>query len=146
MLDIAELRLQTGSVLAIIGPNGSGKTTLLKTLAALQEPATGVLRFQGRPLDSRAARQAYRQRCAVCHGPLGDGKGSLTEAYGARPANLQGQAILDYPDGKIHWVILHGKNAMPGHQADLDEDQPWALVHYLRALQRAQHARKEDLP
>ena len=90
-------------------------------------------------------RQAYRQRCAVCHGPLGDGKGSLTAAYGARPANLQGQAILDYPDGKIHWVILHGKNAMPGHQTDLDEDQPWAVVHYLRALQRAQHARDADL-
>ena len=65
VLDIAELRLQTGSVLAIIGPNGSGKTTLLKTLAALQEPATGVLRFQGRPLDSRAARQAYRQRVTM---------------------------------------------------------------------------------
>ena len=90
-------------------------------------------------------RQAYAQRCALCHGPLGDGKGSLTAAYGAKPANLHSRSILEGPDGRIHWVILHGKNAMPGHQADLDEAQAWAVVHHVRALQRAQHARNEDL-
>ena len=65
VLEVAELRLQAGGVLAVIGPNGSGKTTLLKTLAALQAPATGTLQFQGRPLDSRAARHAYRQRVTM---------------------------------------------------------------------------------
>ena len=88
---------------------------------------------------------AFTDRCAVCHGALANGAGSLTAAYGAKPANLQAQQFRDYPDGKIYWVIVNGKNAMPSHAADLTEDQRWAVVHYLRALQRAQNAKDEDL-
>lgn len=88
---------------------------------------------------------AFTDRCAVCHGALGNGAGSLTAAYGAKPANLQAQQFRDYPDGKIYWVIVNGKNAMPSHAADLTPDQRWAVVHHLRALQRAQNAKDEDL-
>ena len=88
---------------------------------------------------------AFTDRCAVCHGALGDGAGSLTAAYTAKPANLQAQQFRDYPDGKIYWVIVNGKNAMPGHAADLTLDQRWAVVHHVRALQRAQNAKDEDL-
>jgi len=87
----------------------------------------------------------FTERCAVCHGALATGVGSLTLAYGAKPANLQSQQFRDYPDGKIYWVIVNGKNAMPGHAADLGVDQRWAVVHYLRALQRAQNATDEDV-
>jgi tungstate transport system ATP-binding protein len=65
VLDVPELSIQAGSVLAVIGPNGSGKTTLLKTLAALQDCDEGAVWFQGRALDTRAARQAYRQRVTM---------------------------------------------------------------------------------
>lgn len=88
---------------------------------------------------------AFSDRCAVCHGAVGNGEGSLTAAYGGKPANLQAQQFRDYPDGKIYWVIVNGKNAMPGHAADLTEEQRWAVVHYVRALQRAQNAKDEDL-
>jgi len=91
-------------------------------------------------------RRAFTVRCAVCHGPLGNGLGSLGAAYGAKPANLQAPQFLAYPDGKILWAIVNGKNAMPGQGADLDADQRWAVVHYVRALQRAQNAKDEDLP
>jgi len=90
-------------------------------------------------------RQKFTERCAVCHGALATGTGSLTPAYVAKPANLQAQQFREYPDGKIYWVILNGKNAMPGHAADLSVDQSWAVVHYVRALQRAQNAKDEDL-
>ena len=90
-------------------------------------------------------RKAFSQRCEVCHGPLANGSGSLTAAYGAKPANLQSQQFRDYPDGKIYWTIVNGKNAMPGHAPYLSEDQRWAVVHYVRALQRAQNAKDEDL-
>ena len=90
-------------------------------------------------------KQKFTERCAVCHGALATGVGSLTAAYGAKPANLQSQQIRDYPDGKIYWVIVNGKNAMPSHAADLSVDQRWAVVHYVRALQRAQNAKDEDV-
>ncbi len=92
-----------------------------------------------------AGRQAFRNRCEVCHGAVGNGQGSLTAAYGAKPANLQAQQFRDYPDGKIYWAVTMGKNNMPAHAADLTETQRWAVVHYVRALQRAQNATDEDL-
>ena len=98
---------------------------------------------------SRAAlalgKQKFTERCAVCHGPLADGKGSLTAAYGGKPANLQAEQFRNYTDGQIFWVITQGKNAMPSHAADLSPDERWAVVHYVRALERAQNARDEDL-
>jgi mono/diheme cytochrome c family protein len=90
-------------------------------------------------------RKAFTNRCAVCHGAIGNGLGSLTAAYGGKPANLQAQQFRDYPDGKIYWAIMNGKNAMPSQAADLTETERWAVVHYVRALQRAQNAKDEDL-
>ena len=90
-------------------------------------------------------RKVYTNRCEVCHGALANGAGSLTAAYGAKPANLQAQQFRDYPDGKIYWAIVNGKNAMPSHAADLTDVQRWSVVHYVRALQRAQNATDEDL-
>jgi mono/diheme cytochrome c family protein len=91
-------------------------------------------------------RKAFMNRCAVCHGPLADGRGSLSAAYGGKPANLQAQTYRDYPDGRIYQVIVQGKDAMPAQGADLTETERWAVVHYLRALQRAQNALDTDLP
>lgn len=91
-------------------------------------------------------RQAYSTYCSVCHGILGDGAPSLTAAYGAKPAHLVSQQIIDLPDGKIYHVIVNGKNAMPSYLADLPESSRWAAIHYIRVLQRALNAKDEDIP
>ncbi len=90
-------------------------------------------------------RKGYMNHCVVCHGPLGNGVPTLTAAYGAKPANLLSKQFRDYPDGKIYWAIVMGKNAMPSYAYDLSEEDRWAVVHYVRALQRAQNAKPEDL-
>jgi mono/diheme cytochrome c family protein len=97
------------------------------------------------PAVMARGRHLFQTYCAVCHGPLANGSGSLTEAYGATPANLQSAALRGYSDGRIYDVIVLGKNTMPSYAADLSEDERWAVIHYLRALQRAQNAREEDL-
>ena len=81
-----------------------------------------------------------------CHGPLGDGVSKLTSAYGAKPANLQASTFREYADGALFHTVTVGKNAMPSFAARLSEEERWAVVHYVRALQRAQNAREEDLP
>jgi mono/diheme cytochrome c family protein len=83
--------------------------------------------------------------CVVCHGPLANGTGTLTSAYGAKPANLQSAAIRGRTDGRLYDVIVRGRNSMPSYAPDLSEDERWAVVHYVRVLQRAQNAREEDL-
>lgn len=61
VLEVPDLSLRAGSVLALIGPNGSGKSTLLQTLAGLLEPRAGEVSFRGQPLASRRGREAYRK-------------------------------------------------------------------------------------
>jgi mono/diheme cytochrome c family protein len=90
-------------------------------------------------------KKVYADRCTVCHGSKGDGKPTLTSAYGAAPANLLSQTFLDSPDGQIYHAIVVGKNSMPGYAADIPEDDRWAVVHYVRALQRAQSATDADV-
>ena len=47
VLDIPDLGVFSGQILALIGPNGAGKSTLLLTLAGLLKPARGTLLFRG---------------------------------------------------------------------------------------------------
>lgn len=59
-----DLALETGEVLALLGPNGGGKTTLLKTLLGLLRPQAGEVRLGGEPLtrisiSERARNIAY---------------------------------------------------------------------------------------
>ncbi len=52
ILDRINFNLQTGELVALIGPNGSGKTTMLKTLSGLLLPERGKIVFFGTPLAS----------------------------------------------------------------------------------------------
>jgi len=56
-LDVA---LETGEVLALLGPNGSGKTTLLKTLLGLLAPKAGDVQLDGRTLNNYSSRDRAR--------------------------------------------------------------------------------------
>jgi putative ABC transport system ATP-binding protein len=59
----ADLAVQAGEVLAIMGPSGSGKSTLLHCLAGILVPESGEVHFDGRRVDSLAetARSALRR-------------------------------------------------------------------------------------
>ncbi|MDR3682695.1 MAG: DUF3341 domain-containing protein [Geothrix sp.] len=118
----------------------------LPTATGTQDEAASLVNPLPRTPEVFAlGRKVFTTRCEVCHGALGNGVGSLTAAYGGKPANLQAQQFRDYPDGKIYWAIVNGKNAMPSHAPYLTERERWAVVHYVRALQRAQNAKDEDL-
>jgi ATP-binding cassette subfamily B protein RaxB len=46
----ANLRVEPGEMVALVGPSGGGKTTLLKIMMGLFEPTAGQVRIGGRPL------------------------------------------------------------------------------------------------
>ncbi len=48
-----DLTVYAGELLFVVGGNGSGKSTLIKLLARLYEPRTGVVLWDGRPVDQR---------------------------------------------------------------------------------------------
>jgi putative ABC transport system ATP-binding protein len=59
----ADVTVQAGEVLAVMGPSGSGKSTLLHCLAGILVPDSGEVHFNGERLDTRpeSARSALRR-------------------------------------------------------------------------------------
>ena len=49
------LAVEAGTAVALAGPNGAGKSTLLQTMVGLLPPLGGEVRFDGIPVDERAA-------------------------------------------------------------------------------------------
>lgn len=47
-----DIRVEAGSVLAIIGSNGAGKTTLMRTISGLLPPSAGRVTFEGRDITA----------------------------------------------------------------------------------------------
>jgi len=61
VLQEVDLSLNPAEVLALIGPNGAGKSTLLRCLDRMLKPASGVIRFDDRPLaDFKSVELARR--------------------------------------------------------------------------------------
>ena len=83
--------------------------------------------------------------CAVCHGVTGHGNG-VTSKYGWNGiANYHDERIVAQPDGELYNTITHGKNTMYGYGANLSVTDRWAIVAYVRALQKAQRGTVADL-
>ena len=58
------VQVQVGEVLAVVGPSGSGKTSFLRLLNRLDEPTSGIVRFNGQDYRELAPRE-LRQRIGM---------------------------------------------------------------------------------
>ena len=86
----------------------------------------------------------YNTYCIVCHGGYGEGDGSVVPKF-PRPPSLQSEKIQKWADGRIFHVMSAGKNVMPSYASQISQEDRWAIVHYIRALQRAKHPSEADL-
>lgn len=91
-----------------------------------------------------AGQKVYQTYCIVCHGAKGDGDGSVVPPF-PKPPSLHSDKVHEWSDGRIYHVITEGQNLMPAYAAQIDAEKRWAAIHYLRALQRAEGATKEDV-
>jgi mono/diheme cytochrome c family protein len=82
--------------------------------------------------------------CSPCHGNFGRGDSHLRGQF-PNPPTLMSDKVRNWPDGNIYHVITEGQNVMPSYAGQVSRDERWAIVHYIRALQRAQYAKESDL-
>jgi mono/diheme cytochrome c family protein len=89
----------------------------------------------------------FNTYCSPCHDQSGMGKGIVpTRVPAWQPANLTEDRIVQYADGEIFDVISHGRNTMTPYSYFLSPEDRWAVIAYVRALQRAAHSKLEDVP
>jgi len=84
--------------------------------------------------------------CAVCHGRTGAGNGIVTQYGLVAVANFHDDRIRTMPDGQIFSTITNGKNTMGAYGPQIAVEDRWAIVAYIRALERSQHAALADVP
>ncbi len=89
--------------------------------------------------------ERFTINCAVCHGATGGGNG-VTSQYGlANIANYHLDKYLKMADGEIYYTITNGHNSMNGYGANITVHDRWAIVCYIRALQKAQEVQFAEL-
>ena len=82
--------------------------------------------------------------CIVCHGPRGAGDGYIVPKL-PRPPDLSSVKVRTWTDGRIYHLITNGQGNMPSYKTSIDPTTRWAIIHYLRAIQRAENPTPEDL-
>lgn len=82
--------------------------------------------------------------CSPCHGYYGKGDSRLKGQFPV-PPTLLSQKVTNWKDANIYHVITNGQNTMPSYASSISRDDRWAIIHYMRVLQRSQNASDSDL-
>ena len=91
-------------------------------------------------------RQRYVIYCQPCHDARGDGKGILFQRGNVPTASFHQEKILKYPDGQIFDVITNGQGLMAGYRWPIPPPDRWAIIAYVRELERKRLASAADGP
>jgi len=105
----------------------------------------------------RRGQERFNIFCGVCHGHTGHANGIIVERGYLRPPNFHTEPSRGYPPndpkvslrevpvGYLFDVITNGYGAMPDYRSELKPQDRWAVVAYLRALQRSQNVPLSEL-
>jgi mono/diheme cytochrome c family protein len=114
-------------------------------LRSIPVPVTPALMARGR--------ERYDIYCAPCHGLAGYGDGLVARRAGLTkqaawtpPASLHDATLRDREDGHLYNTITAGIRSMPPYAGQISPRDRWAIVAYIRALQRSQNAGAADFP
>ncbi len=80
----------------------------------------------------------FNTYCSPCHGYFADGQSRLQGQFPV-PPSLHIDSLVTAPDGLYYEVITNGyQGVMPSYERQIPRDERWAIIWYIRALQKAQ--------
>ncbi len=104
------------------------------------------------PLLQRG-QERYEIFCAMCHGLAGYGDGiigkraeALQEGTWVPPSSYHTDQVRERPVGHLFNTITHGIRNMAAYRSQIPGQDRWAIVAYIRALQKSQNANIDDVP
>lgn len=82
----------------------------------------------------------YERYCLVCHGAEGKGDGPVSVKMPVKPPPLLSDKVKNFKDGRIFHIMTMGQGVMGSYLSqfapDVDGKKRWAVVNYVRSLQR----------
>ncbi len=90
-------------------------------------------------------RRRFAIDCVPCHGAAADGQGMIVQRGFPHPPALFSDPLLKAKAQHFYDVITNGHGVMYGYADRVSPTDRWAIVAYIRALQRSQRARVASL-
>jgi hypothetical protein len=90
------------------------------------------LKINGKNMENGA--KLFVIYCAICHGDLGDGQGTLVK--NEKILGVPNYKDRDITDGSIYHVIMYGRNMMGSHASQLNDKERWQVVQYVSKLRK----------
>ena len=84
----------------------------------------------------KRGQERFNIYCSVCHGYSGIGNGLVAQndGYNVIVTSILSETLDDKSDGYFYDIISNGKNNMKGYSGQINEEDRWAIVTYIRAL------------
>ena len=115
-----------------------GRTDAGELVDSFPMPVTKELLLHGR--------ERYDIFCTPCHARTGNGDGMVVRRGFRRPPTFHKDDLRAAKVGHFFEVITKGLGVMPSYSAQIPPADRWAIVAYIRALQKSRDARIEDVP
>ncbi|MYE07474.1 MAG: cytochrome c [Oligoflexia bacterium] len=89
-------------------------------------------------------KRQYEKACIYCHGTKGGSEGKVVEKMTVKPPSLLTEKVFNYSDGRLYHIIHEGQGLMGNYRKQVrGEKERWALVNYVRILQKQALREKE---
>ena len=127
------IALPSAIIMAMMAQEPAQAPAIPPEAAAMQNPV------KSSPESLAHAKTMYGIDCAVCHGQNGDGKGEVVQELKLKMKDFSDPAVLKgRTDGELFYIIKNGDTAMkmPPEGPRAKDDDIWALVNYLRTMQK----------
>ncbi len=80
-------------------------------------------------------RHVYETFCVPCHGAAGGGDGPVARRGVPPPPSLIAEHAIGLPDGHLFHIITYGQNNMASYAAQVDREDRWRVILFVRSLQ-----------
>jgi mono/diheme cytochrome c family protein len=119
----------------------------------LNLPWINTLPIEANEENMKLGETKFQTYCSACHGYAGYGDGlvhkraeALAQGYWIPPTSMHIDRVTSQPVGQIFHTITKGQGKMPGYAASMNAKERWAVVLYVKALQRSRNASDKDVP
>ena len=94
----------------------------------------------------KRGQERFNIYCSPCHSRLADGRGIVVSRGMVPPPSFHDKRFLDMPGGQFFETMTNGLRNMPSYRFQVPVHDRWAIIAYIRALQRSENATIKDVP
>ena len=88
-----------------------------------------------RKIAVKRGADVYTNYCETCHGPAGKGDGRVAQRGFPAPPSLLAPRAMNLRDGQLFHIVTFGQGNMPSYASQIERQDRWAVIEYVRTLQ-----------